>query len=120
MEHLDKMALETVTHKPFCWFHHVDDVFVIWSHGPGNLTDFLYHLNSVHENIQFTMEMERNGHLPFLVIGIYHKHDGSLSHEVHRMSTHTNTYLHANSHHHFTTFVCYLLVEFSIIVNNVE
>jgi hypothetical protein len=59
------MALETATHKPLCWFHNVDDTFVIWPHGPGKLAEFLDHFNGVHENIKFTMETERDGHLPF-------------------------------------------------------
>jgi hypothetical protein len=89
-----EMGLETATHKPLCWFRYVDDTFVIWPHGPGKLAEFLNHLNGVHENINFTME--RDGRLPFLDIDIYRKHDGSLGHK----RTHTNLYLHANSHQH--------------------
>jgi hypothetical protein len=46
------------------------------------------------------MEKEQEGHLPFLDIDIYRKMDGSLGHKVYRTSTHTNPYLHQNSHHH--------------------
>jgi hypothetical protein len=48
------------------------------------------------------METERDGHLPFLDIDIrvYRKPDGSLGHRVYSKPTHTNLYLHANSHHH--------------------
>jgi hypothetical protein len=48
----------------------MDDTFVIWPHGQGKVADFLAHLNSVHENIHFTMETKRDGHLPFLDIDI--------------------------------------------------
>jgi hypothetical protein len=51
------------------------------------------------KNIQFTMEIEENGHLPFLDIDI-HKADGSLGHKVYRKPTHTNLYIHQLSHHH--------------------
>jgi hypothetical protein len=78
----------------------VDDTFVIWPHGPGRLSEFLDHLNSIHESIQFTMETERDGHLPFLDIDIYRKPDGSLGHKVYHKPTHTNLYLNSNSHHH--------------------
>jgi hypothetical protein len=61
MKHFEEIGLEDVTHKPLCWFRYVDDTFVIWPHGPGKLNDFLDHLNSVHDNIKFTMEMERDG-----------------------------------------------------------
>jgi len=45
------------------------------------------------------MEKEE-GHLPFLNIDIYRKTDGSLGHKVYLKPTHTNLYLHQNSHHH--------------------
>jgi hypothetical protein len=73
------------------------DTFVIWPHGPDKMRDFLNHMNSIHECIQFTMETESEGHLPFLSIDIY---DGSLGHRVHGKATHTNLYLNAGSHHH--------------------
>jgi hypothetical protein len=47
----------------------------------------------------FTMEKEE-GHIPFLDIDIYRKTDNSLGHRVNRKPTHTNLYLHHNSHHH--------------------
>jgi hypothetical protein len=50
--------------------------------------------------IWFTMEIEENGHLPFLDIDIYKKEDGSLGHKVYRKPTHTNLYLHQLSCHH--------------------
>jgi hypothetical protein len=78
MEHFEEMALEGVTHKPLCWFHYVDDTFVIWPHGPGKLSEFLDHMNSVHGNIRFAMETERDGH-PFLDIDIYRTPDGSVA-----------------------------------------
>ena len=38
--------------------------------------------------------------IPFLDILIIRKEDGSLGHKVFRKSTHTESYLHADSHHH--------------------
>ena len=99
-EDFEKKAIEQVTHKPLCWFRYVVDTFVIWPHGQEKLTEFLNHLNRLHNKIQFTMEKEEEGHLPFLDIDIYRKMDGSLGHKVYRKPTHTNLYLHQNSHHH--------------------
>jgi hypothetical protein len=48
------------------------------------------------------MEKE-GGYLPFLDIDIYRKKDDSLGHKVHLKPTHTNLYLHHNSHHHPAT-----------------
>jgi hypothetical protein len=56
----------------------MDDTFVIYPHSPVKLRDFLDHLNSVHQNIHFTMQTENDGHLPFLDIDIYRRPDGSL------------------------------------------
>jgi hypothetical protein len=79
---LNIWELEGVTQKSLCRFRYVDDTFVTWSHGPGKVIDFLNHLNSIHEIIQYTMETERDSRLPFLDIDIYCKPNGSLGHGV--------------------------------------
>jgi hypothetical protein len=53
-----------------------------------------------HVNIQFTMETENDGHLPFLDIDTYRKLCSPVGHKVYRKPTHTNLYLNSNSHHH--------------------
>jgi hypothetical protein len=100
MEDFEMKAIETATHKPACWYRCVDDTFVIWPHGQEKLKDFLNHLNGINNNIQFTMQVEEEGHLPFLDIDMYKKRDSSLGHKVYRKPTHTNLYLHQTSHHH--------------------
>jgi hypothetical protein len=78
----------------------VEDTFVIWPHGPDKLNDFLIHLNSIHQCIQFTMQIERKGHLPFLDTDIYRRHIRRLSgYRVYHKPTHTNLYLNTGSHH---------------------
>jgi hypothetical protein len=47
MEVFEEMALDRAPHKPLCWFHYVDDTFIIWPHGPDRLKDFLDHLNDI-------------------------------------------------------------------------
>jgi len=64
------------------------------------LTEFLNHLNRLHNKIQFTIENEGGGHLAFLDMDIYRKMDGSLGHKIYRKPTHTSLCLHQNSHHH--------------------
>jgi len=100
MEDFEERALNQATFKPTCWYRYVDDTFVIWPHGKASLTIFLEHLNGLHKNIQFTMEVEENGRLPFSWDTLYKKKDGSLGHKVYRKPTHTNLYLHQLSHHH--------------------
>ena len=63
------------------------------------MEEFLNHLNSIHPNIQFTMEKEIEGQLPFLDVMVVHKTDLLLGHKVYRKPTHTEQYLHQNSNH---------------------
>jgi len=58
MEDFEERALVPATHKLLYWFHYVADTFVILSHGTEKLERFLAHLNGLHRNILFPMEME--------------------------------------------------------------
>jgi len=58
MEDFELKAIKQATNKPACWYRYVDYTFVIWPHGKEELTDFLNHLNGIHNNIQFTMEIK--------------------------------------------------------------
>jgi len=49
MENFEK-AIEQATHKPVCWFMYVGDTFVIWARGQEKLTEFLNHLNELHNS----------------------------------------------------------------------
>jgi hypothetical protein len=92
MEDFEKVALSRVAFKATCWFHYMD--VVTWPHGPEELSNFFNHLI-----IQFTMETEQNGYLPFLDVGINRRSDGFLGHRVYRKPTHTNLYLNAELYH---------------------
>jgi Reverse transcriptase (RNA-dependent DNA polymerase) len=102
MADFETKALESAPLKPSCWWRYVDDIFVIWQHGKDELLRFLEHLNNQHSKIQFTMEVEVNGQLPFLDVLVKKKPNSTLSHTVYRKPTHTNRYLNAASHHHPT------------------
>jgi len=75
----------------------VDDILTAL---PSNrIEEFLDHINSKNENIQFTYETERNKIIPFLDLNIHRKDDGSMSFSVYRKETHTNRYLDCSSYH---------------------
>ena len=59
---------------------------------------FLGNLSGLHNKIEFTMEKEEEGHIPFLGNAIYRITDGFLGHKVYRKPTHTSLYLHQNFH----------------------
>ncbi|CAH2098873.1 unnamed protein product [Euphydryas editha] len=98
MEDFEVRALKTAPISPRFYKRYVDDTFTIL---PTDSTCiFLEHLNSINNNIQFTMELEANNTLAFLDVLIIRNPDHSLSHSVYRKSTHTNRYLNGASHHH--------------------
>ncbi|KAK9874835.1 hypothetical protein WA026_005651 [Henosepilachna vigintioctopunctata] len=100
MEEFEEVAIRNSPLKPTHWYRYVDDTFVVWSHGQEKLLEFLNHLNSIHPQIQFTMEKEENGQLAFLDVLVKRREDGSLGHTVYRKPTHTDRYLHKMSNHH--------------------
>jgi hypothetical protein len=59
MEDSEEMALGQASHELLCLFHYVTATFVIWPHRTAKLETFLDHLNGLHRDIQFTMEMGR-------------------------------------------------------------
>ena len=66
----------------------------------GRLGKFQSHLNAQCDSIKFTLKKKEESSLPFLDVLITKNLDGSLSHQVYRNKTHTDKYLHADSHHH--------------------
>ena len=83
--------------KPRIWKRYVDDTLCIVR--KGEVDKLLDHQNSVRPSIQFIVEVEKDGSLPFLDTLIKRKSDGSLDITMYRKTTHTDRYLHFNSHH---------------------
>ena len=99
MEYFEEMALQTTMVKPKMWLRYVDDTFVIWNGNMDELSVFHQHLNSLRPSIQFTMEEESEGQLPFLDV-LVKKDDCRLITSVYRKKTHTDRYIHYTSDHH--------------------
>jgi hypothetical protein len=66
MDFIEQSALNSFHLKHSIWFRFVDDILSVWEHGQDSLRDFLAHLNFSDSNLQFTMELEDSGKLPFL------------------------------------------------------
>ena len=72
MEDLEDKTFATYDATPRVWYRFVDDVIsVVKKH---NVQGLLQHLNKQHGRIQFTMEMENSGSLPFMDIRITRQH----------------------------------------------
>lgn len=98
MEWFEEKALETAPVRPRYWWRYVDDVFAIVSRD--SLSELIGHLNKLHDKVEFTVERENEGVLPFLDVLVMRQSCGRLVTTVYRKPTHTDRYLRADSHHH--------------------
>ena len=98
MEDLEVQVIKTSPSSPVLWKRFVDDTFTIIK--KANRSSFLEHLNSIHPSIEFSSEETRSdGSMPFPDILMTPKEDSSLTASVYRKPTHTDLYLHWDSHH---------------------
>ena len=98
METFEVEAIRSAPSPPKFWKRYVDDTFTILE--SSKKEEFLIHLNSIDQQIQFTAEESReDGAMPFLDILVSPGRDGSLSTSVYRKPTHTDLYLQWESHH---------------------
>ena len=77
MEDVEQRALSSYPSPPPFWMRYVDDTLTALPQD--QVQCFHEHLNSIEPTIQFTIEMESTGTLPFLDTRITHHSDGSLS-----------------------------------------
>ena len=99
MLNFETTALMTADHQPTIWKQYVDDTFVIWPHGREKLEYFLHHINHLHKDITFTVEVEEDHKIAFLDVQII-RNNSTLETLVYCIPTHTNQYLNFRSHHH--------------------
>ena len=74
----------------------MDDVISIVRKGQGQ--KILDHLNQQHRKIQFTMEKESGGFLPFMDVRFISKDNGRLDRWIYQKPTETNRYIQSDSH----------------------
>ena len=63
MEFFEELALESAPSRPRFWKRYVDDTCCIMQRDA--VEPLLRHLNEVRPTIKFTMELEKDGSLPF-------------------------------------------------------
>ena len=80
------------------WKRQVDDIFFVWKGSKEELELFVWRLNGVEYRVQFTLELEKEGLLPFLDVGLM-KTGGKLVIRIYRKPTHTQQYINWNSNH---------------------
>ena len=102
MSHFEATALHEAQTRglsvPSFWVRFVDDVLLFWPHSEEELSSFYSFLCDWKPSINFNIEREKNGLLPFLDVLINHD-EHNLSFSVYRKPTHTDLYVHGDSAH---------------------
>lgn len=83
------------------WYRYVDDTLVGWTGTMGELKDFLHFLNSLHPNINFTMEIEKNNKINFLDLTLT-RSDNNIKFNIFRKPTQTDHMIPWESCHHIS------------------
>ena len=97
----ESRALATAIHPPKVWRRYVDDTCVLKDQS--HKEEFLQHINSVDNDIQFTVEeAKEDGSILFLDTLITPEQNGTFSIGVYRKLTHTDLYLPWDSNHHLS------------------
>lgn len=95
MSYFETHITEAFPHIFKTWYRYVDDVFAIV---PDRfVTDALKLLNIQQSSIQFTMEIEKDNHLPFLDLKII-KENNQLTFGIYHKPTHTDNYIKNDSY----------------------
>lgn len=111
MEAFKTSALQSAPLKPSFYWRDVDDTFLMWSHGETKLQEFVGFLNSSHQSIQCTVEVEQNGCLSFGDVLICRKSDGR---DIDRKPTNTKLHLHKDIQPRNNTFCIPLCIELEL------
>ena len=95
MDKLETDFLKSQELTPLFWYHYIDDMFFIWTHGEEKLISFLNVRNNYHPNIKFIHESNKE-HIPLLDLNV--KLSGNkLSTNLYIRSTDRHQYLHYTS-----------------------
>ena len=99
MDALEHRAINTALNPPRFWRRYVDDTFVVQQQS--HKEEFFQHINTVDTSIQFTVEDARlDGFIPPLDILVTPQSDGTFTTKIYRKPTHTDLYVHWDSHHY--------------------
>ena len=93
MVELEKSLIPNLMEHMSPWKRYVDDTIAVIK--LSSIEHVLSILNSFHQNIEFTYELEQNGKINFLDVMLIRTND-TLQTVIYRKSTHNGVYLHWN------------------------
>ena len=88
----------TYTHQPLLWKRFIDDIFVIWSHGQGELETLVQYINSCMPSIKFEAETSQTL-VHFLDVNVQLENDGEISTSQYTKATDSHNYIDFTSCH---------------------
>ena len=94
MVELQKSLIPNLMKHMSPWKRYVDNTIAVIK--LSSIEHVLSILNSFHQNIEFTYELEQNGKINFLDVTLIRTND-TLQITIYRKSTHNGVYLHWNS-----------------------
>ena len=92
-----KNIYSRIKDKSLQYLRYIDDIFMIWTGTPEELTSFASEINQVHPSIKFTFENSLT-EINFLDTTVYRQNYQLLT-KVYRKPTDRSMYLHSNSYH---------------------
>ena len=98
MGYFEEKYVAPYSKQPFLWKRFIDDIFIIWTYGPDELTRSVTYLNSVHETIKFTCEHSIKS-VDFLDVTIQISETNQLNTTLFCKPTDTHNYLLYSSEH---------------------
>ena len=94
--HFENQHVYTNAKQPLLWVRYIDDIFVLWQHGPVELTKFINHLNTCHQSFKFTHEQSLT-QVNFLDTTVRKDEHGKLYTTLYTKPTDAHMYLHYTS-----------------------
>ena len=95
MGHIEQILQDKIKALSY-YARYVDDTFAICT-SEDQANSLLQHLNTVHNNLKFTMEKEQDQSISFLDVCVTRRNDGTIRRSIHRKTTWTGQYLHFTS-----------------------
>ena len=91
MVHLEETLIPRLSEKMSTWYRYVDDTFTFIKEG--EIDSVQDALNSFHQDIKFTYELESENAISFLDVNVTRKTDGTFDTAVYRKKTDNSIYI---------------------------